>query len=304
MVRVSAIITTHNRADLLPRAVQSVLAQTFTDYEIIIVDDGSTDHTQEVVATLSHRKVRSLRHEVSRGQSAAINTGIDRARGEYVAFLDDDDEWLPSKLAMQVAALDAADENVALAYGWYDYVDDRNGDVRRGPRRLMSGDVYEELLALNMPAPTSTYLVRTHVARELRFDAELSMATDLDFFTRLSRRWRIAAVPEVVMLMHEHHGDRSSDAMDYLDRQVAHLQEHSRRYADDLNSRPAALSRVSRHLAVAEMRRGNNRIALGHFRKAFVLDPIGTLRVTLLRADIVAGLARHAFHNTLRWRRG
>ena len=155
-----------------------------------------------------------------------------------------------------------------------------------------------------MPAPTSTYLVRTHVARELRFDTGLSMATDLDFFTRLSRRWRIAAVPEVVMLMHEHHGDRSSDAMDYLDRQVAHLQEHSRRYADDLNSRPAALSRVSRHLAVAEMRRGNNLIALSHFRKAFVLDPIGTLKVTLLRADILAGLARHAFRNTLRWRPG
>ena len=304
MVRVSAIITTHNRADLLPRAVQSVLAQTFADYEIIIVDDGSTDHTQESVATLSHPKVRSLRHEVSRGQSAAINTGIDRARGEYVAFLDDDDEWLPSKLAMQVAALDAADENVALAYGWYDYVDDRNGDVRRGPRRLISGDVYVELLALNMPTPTSTYLVRTHVARELRFDTDLSMANDLDFFTRLSRRWRIAAVPEVVMLMHEHHGDRSFDATDSLDRQVAHLQEHSRRYADDLNSRPAALSRVSRHLAVAEMRRGNSRIALGHFQKAFVLDPIGTLRVTLLRADIVAGLARHTFRNILRWRRG
>ena len=209
LVRVSAIITTHNRADLLPRAVQSVLSQTFTDYEVIIVDDGSTDNTQDVVATLSHPRVRSLRHEVSRGQSAAINAGIDRARGEYVAFLDDDDEWLPWKLAMQVAALDAADESVALAYGWYDYVDDRDGDVRRGPRRLMEGDVYEDLLALDMPAPTSTYLVRTGVARELRFDTGLTLATDLDFFTRLSRRWRVAVVPEVVMLMHEHHGVRS-----------------------------------------------------------------------------------------------
>ena len=120
MVRVSAIITTHNRADLLPRAVRSVLAQTFADYEVIIDDDGSTDHTQEVVATLNQPKIRAFRHEVSRGQSAAINTGTARARGEYVAFLDDDDEWLPYKLAMQVAALDAADEDVALAYGWYD----------------------------------------------------------------------------------------------------------------------------------------------------------------------------------------
>ena len=220
-----------------------------------------------------------------------------------MAFLDDDDEWLPYKLAMQVTALDDAEENVALVYGWYDYVDDRNGNVRRGPRRLMEGDVYEELLALNMPAPTSTYLVRTHVARELRFDTGLMMAEDLDFFVRLSCCWRVAVVPEVVMLMHEHHGRRSSDAMDYLDRLAGYLRLHAGMYADDLNSRPAALSRVSRHIAVAEMRRGNSRIALVNFWKAFSLDPVGTLRVTVLRADIVVGLARHAFQNTLRRRR-
>ena len=300
MVRVSAIITTHNRADLLPRAVQSVLSQTFTDYEIIIVDDGSTDHTQEVVATLSHHKVRSLRHEVSRGPCAARNAGIDNARGEYVALLDDDDEWLPSKLAMQVAALDAADEHVALAYGWYDYVDDRNGALRRGPRRLIEGDVYEDLLALDMPAPTSTYLMRTHFARVLRFDESLTMSTDLDFFVRLACWWRIAVVPEVVMLMHQNHGERSTDQVGYLNRQVDYLLRHSRRFADDLKTRPTALSRVKRHIAVAEMRRGNTCVALCHFRKALFLDPVGTLRATLLRADIVAGLARHAFHNTLR----
>ena len=85
LVRVSAIITTYNRAGLLPRAVQSVVSQTFTDYEVIIVDDGSTDHTQEVVAALDHPRLRSFRHEASRGQSAAINAGIDsrsrRVRG-------------------------------------------------------------------------------------------------------------------------------------------------------------------------------------------------------------------------------
>ena len=140
------------------------MAQTFADYEVIIVDDGSTDHTQEVVAAQRDSRVRSLRHEASMGPCAARNTGIDNARGEYVAFLDDDDEWLPSKLAMQVAALDAADENVALAYGWYDYVDDRNGALRRGPWRVIEGDVYEDLLALDMPAPTSAYLMRTHFA--------------------------------------------------------------------------------------------------------------------------------------------
>ena len=136
MVKVSAIITTHNRADLLPRAVQSVLAQTFTDFEVIIVDDGSTDRTQEVVASLNPTRVRAFRHEASRGQSAAINTGIERAHEASTSlFLTTTTNGF-RKLAMQVAALDDADENVALAYGWYDYVDDRNGTCD-GPRRLM-----------------------------------------------------------------------------------------------------------------------------------------------------------------------
>ena len=255
MVKVSAIITTHNRADLLLRAVESVLSQTFTDYEVIVVDDGSTDHTQKVMATQRDPRIRYLRHETAVGPCAARNTGIDNARGEYVAFLDDDDEWLPGKLALQVRALETEDAIVALAYCWYDYVDDSDGVRRQGPRRLMEGDIHDGMLALDIPAPTSTYMLRTEPARKLRFNEDLTMSTDLDFLVRLSCQWRVALVREVAMLMHEKHGARSFDRPGYLDRQVAYLLSHSEKFADELSSRPAARSRVHRQLAVAEMRR-------------------------------------------------
>ena len=297
MVKVSAIITTHNRADLLLRAVDSVLAQTLTDHEVIVVNDGSTDHTEEVMATQRDPRTRYLRHETAVGPCAARNTGIDNARGEYVAFLDDDDEWLPDKLALQVGALEAEGPDVGLAYCWFDYVDDRDGARRRGPRRALEGDIHDSMLALDIPAPTSTYLMRTALARSLRFDEELTMSTDLDFLVRLSCQWRVVLVREVAMLMHEEHGTRSFDNPGYLDRQIAYVQSHLEKFADELSSRPAARSRVLRQLAVAEMRRGNNRVALGSYLTALKTAPLSTLRVTVLRVGITASLLRRALRS-------
>ena len=112
--RVSVVVTTYNRAALLPRAVRSVLAQTYEDYELIIVDDCSTDDTPEVIRTFEDSRIRAVRHADNMGQSAAVNTGIRLARGEYIAFLDDDDEWVDQKLLRQVGTLDASDPRV----GW------------------------------------------------------------------------------------------------------------------------------------------------------------------------------------------
>ena len=102
--RVSVIIPTYNRAALVCKAIDSVLEQTFSDYEILVIDDGSTDGTESAVAGYGQR-VRYFWQE-NRGMSAARNRGIDLARGEYLALLDSDDLWMPFKLELMVAVLD------------------------------------------------------------------------------------------------------------------------------------------------------------------------------------------------------
>ena len=99
---VSVVIPTHNRSDLLPRAIRSVFAQTFQDWEVIVVDDGSTDDTAAVVRSFRDERVRYVKLERNSGPSRARNVGIDGARGRYLAFLDSDDEYLPHKLETQL----------------------------------------------------------------------------------------------------------------------------------------------------------------------------------------------------------
>jgi glycosyltransferase involved in cell wall biosynthesis len=113
--RVSIVITTHNRAGLLPAAMHSVLAQTFGDFEVIVVDDGSTDATRQAVRAFEDPRIQYVRHEQKRGLSAARNTGLHSARGKYVAYLDDDDTWLPEKTALQENVLEAH-SNKCLVY--------------------------------------------------------------------------------------------------------------------------------------------------------------------------------------------
>jgi glycosyltransferase involved in cell wall biosynthesis len=105
---VSVVLPFHNRAATLPRAIESVRAQTFADWEMLAVDDASTDESAAIVAGLGDSRVRVLRHPENRGASAARNTGIREARGEFIALLDSDDEWLPEKLARQIADLHGA----------------------------------------------------------------------------------------------------------------------------------------------------------------------------------------------------
>ena len=195
--KVSVVIPTYNRADLLPRAVNSVLAQTYQDYEIIIVDDCSPDDTQDVAAKFSDRRIRFVRHERNRGVSAARNTGIEYARGEYIAFLDDDDEWLPMKLKEQVEVIEASSEKVGLVYGWMDTIEDSSGRRLPETRNTMAGDISEDMLAMNFPATTSVLLARTSAARQVGgFDESMAIYEDPDFIFRISERYQVEVLPQ------------------------------------------------------------------------------------------------------------
>jgi len=146
--KVSIIIPTYNYAHFITEAIQSVLSQTFQDFEVIVVDDGSTDNTREVLAQFGN-KIRYIYQE-NRGLSAARNTGILNSSGQYLCFLDSDDSLLPEKLELQVKLLDSK-VDVDLVYTWW-YLVDENGNIgidsdcfpASGEYRTFFGNLFQE----------------------------------------------------------------------------------------------------------------------------------------------------------------
>lgn len=291
--RVSVVIPTRNRAEWLPRAVGSVLAQTWTDFELLIVDDHSTDETPAVIARFADARIRSFRHEHNFGQSKALNTGIEHARGEYVAFLDDDDEWLPAKLAAQVALLDAAPPRVGLVYCWYEKVDEASRERIGTTQLTLRGDIFEHMLALHVPAATCSWLVRRSTALSIGgFDEGLQQANDVDFISRIcARGWHVDFVPQVALLAYRHACGQMTDRnTENLAAYAGMVRAHLARFARELSERPAAHARVHLWLARYELPYGSRRAALASLATAFRLDPIGMCRRGFRHRSLAVGM--------------
>ena len=204
---VSVVIPCYNRAALLPRAVASVQVQDYENVEIVLVDDGSSDDTAQVAASLQQddRRVRYILHEINKGEAAARNTGIRASQGEFVAFLDSDDEWLPGKLHLQVFALlqDSADTGAVSAR--HLLVDENGGEtpVRDWAER-------EPITCLNLLAKGcglsmgNTLLVRRSVFTDVGYcDEELPLFVDLDWLCRLTQRYRVKMLSPFVARYHK-----------------------------------------------------------------------------------------------------
>ncbi len=197
MPTVSVIIPTHNRANYLPVAISSVLNQSFQDFEILVVDDGSTDSTAAVVAGFRDQRIRYIRHEKSRGGSAARNTGIRNSNCPFIAFLDDDDEWLPSKLQLLTDLLKSSPAEVGAAYSGYWIVDRGRGRICGKKTPAKRGDLSQELLAGNCIGGTSAVVARRECFERVGlFDENLPSFQDYDLWIRISKEFQFEFVPD------------------------------------------------------------------------------------------------------------
>jgi glycosyltransferase involved in cell wall biosynthesis len=206
-MEISAIIPTYNRAATLGQAIESVLRQTQPVQEIIVVDDGSTDETRELVASFSGR-VRYIFQE-NRGASAARNTGIRAATCPWLAFLDSDDYWMPEKIQLQEEALQR-DPDAVLVYGslWLLGSDGgRKLDPAVDPSQLWPLLLYNTLIC------QSAVLVRKDVLLQIGgYDEDLKGPEDWDLWVRLYRRHRFIAVQEPIVVFRTLPNSFSSDA--------------------------------------------------------------------------------------------
>ena len=204
---VSVIIPTYNRAALVAEALASVKAQTFRDFEIVVVDDGGTDGTWEVLSDCG--EIRALRHPHRRGVSAARNTGINAARGQWLAFLDSDDLWLPDKLARQMAYLTTR-PSLCLCQTDETW-------VRRGVRvnkplrhRKVAGRIFLPSLERCMISPSAVMVHRRLFQDHGAFDETLPAAEDYDLWLRLTWRYEVGLVDEPLIIKRGGHPDQLS----------------------------------------------------------------------------------------------
>lgn len=198
--KVSVIIPTCNRLELLPTAIRSVLSQTFRDFELLVVDDASDVSVETVVDAFRDERLRLIRHETRRGGAAARNTGIRNSRGEYIAFLDDDDEWYPEKLARQIEVMLKAGLEVAAVYTGYIVIDRLSGTARGQKVPSHRGNLHDKLMEGNPIGGTSSILIKKSCLERIGlFDESLPSFQDRDLWIRISREFQFDYVKDPLL---------------------------------------------------------------------------------------------------------
>ena len=196
--QISIIVPAYNASGTIGTTLNSVLDQTFQDFEIIVIDDESTDDTKMIIAGLKDPRIQCHTFTNS-GPAKSRNRGLRIARGEYTAFLDADDVWRPSKLKNQFDKL-SKNQDAAFVYGWADFVDIDNRFIFPDSRPIFAGDVYKQLLIQNFIISGSNSLFRTRVLAELGgFNEGLLAVEDWELHTRIASRYQVMNIPEVVV---------------------------------------------------------------------------------------------------------
>lgn len=208
MPKVSVIMPTYNRQQFLLQAVGSVLSQGFVDFELIVVDDGSTDETASLISAVRDSRLTYIRQD-NRGRSYARNRALDIARGQYIAFLDSDDAYLPDKLAIQVSYMDD-NPSVGMIYTSARCIDENGHELTERYAAVVSGRIYKHIAFFRPVTITlPTVMVRRELfARTGNFDENMSRFEDTDMWRRLSKETDIHALPTETCLLRTH-GDNS-----------------------------------------------------------------------------------------------
>lgn len=199
MPLISVIIPAYNAEKTIKETIESVLNQTFSEFELIVINDGSEDSTLDIVSSISDTRIKVFSYSNS-GPQKSRNRGIAIAIGEYLAFLDSDDLWTPDKLESQLKVLQENTE-AAVAYSWSNWIDTKGKVWRRGTYMSETGNIYEKLLLIDFIGSGSNPLVRAQAIVEVgEFDESLVGGQDWDMWLRLAALYPFVVVPHPQVL--------------------------------------------------------------------------------------------------------
>jgi glycosyltransferase involved in cell wall biosynthesis len=208
--RVSVVIPVYNRARYVSTAIDSILAQSLTDFELIVIDDGSTDESCAVVEAYTDPRIRLIRNERNLGIPATRNRGLEAARGVYMALLDSDDWAYPKRLAKQAAFLDKNPEHVIVG-SWARWVDSEGKHVKKIKRRPVRADDAAATLIFQSCLQQSAVMGRTAVLKRYGYSEAFDLSSDYELWVRLSEEHKIANLPQT-LVRYRDHGQRTTRA--------------------------------------------------------------------------------------------
>ncbi|EEB73891.1 glycosyltransferase family 2 protein [Thermococcus sp. AM4] len=201
--KISIILPTYNRGYIIGRTIRSVLDQTFKDFELIIIDDGSTDNTKNIVEIYKEKdnRIRYIRHKRNLGANAARNTGIKKSRGEYIAFIDSDTIWKPQKLEIQIKIADNTKENFVIYSRTIRKYTKKTvivpEDVNQGKKE---GQLLDKILVLNFIDMSSILVKKNMIKNSGLFDEKLPRLQDWDILIRLAEKYNFVYIPQTLVI--------------------------------------------------------------------------------------------------------
>jgi glycosyltransferase involved in cell wall biosynthesis len=297
MPTVSVILPTYNRAHIVGRAIQSVLDQTYRDFELIVVDDGSADNTEEMVKGFNDPRIRYIRHEMNKGGAAARNTGIEAAQGEYIAFQDSDDEWLSEKLEKQMRIFEKAPAQVGVVYtGFYAIKGDQKTYIPRPNVKIKEGNIHNELLRGNFVTTQAAVVRRECFERTGIFDERLPRFQDWELFIRISKYYIFNYVDEPLLNAFFSLDSISANQDALLKAFKLILEKHFHTFKNDKYSLASVQYSIGNlSCQVGDMREGNE-----YLQQALRSNP---LNLKYLVAALVSFFGEDAYANVVRLKR-
>jgi glycosyltransferase involved in cell wall biosynthesis len=290
---VSIIIPTYNRGHLIGRAIQSVLNQTYSDFELIVVDDRSTDNTEKVVKSIKDKRIRYIQHEKNKGGAAARNTGIKAARGKYIAFQDSDDEWLSEKLEKQMKVFEGAPSNVGVVYsGFWKIEGNRKKYIPSSQVTQKEGNLHNEVLKGNFVTTQSIVMRKQCVEKAGMFDENLPRLQDWELVLRLSKYYEFKCIDEPLVFSYFTPVSISSNKDALIKASELIISKH---FNDFVNNKKA-LSNHYLSVGISVCLNGDFKTGIDYFMKGAKAYP---LNAELLVAALISFFGRNIYDKAM-----
>jgi glycosyltransferase involved in cell wall biosynthesis len=291
---VSVIIPTYNRLSFLNNAIKSVLNQTYTNFEIIVINDNSDDGTNEFLEKFNNSKIKYIRNDKTLYAPASRNIGVAKAKGDLVAFLDDDDEWYPNKLEDQVKLF--ADKTIGLVYGGVDlFFEDYNLFYSTKP--ILKGKIYNDMLMKNYIGATPSVIIRKVALKDIcnesneYFDISFPARQDYDLWIRISKIWKVDYIQKPVLKQNYR------NSINRISRNINnHINAHvllDKKYKLEISSCLSTIQKKNRlinqflFLAAQSIKINNTSIARKYYFQAFKIDK--SLKIFLMFLSTIFG---------------